>query len=121
MPGATKLGSCLTDATRGDRARRTVRVLAAMLRSERATQQSSRPFDPVVSLRPPCPRVHLNFGPGSLIVKQSIDAVPRKIFARLAAGTGTISQDGFSQPALGLDPRAGAGFPKRSCSKRTRP
>ena len=58
-PGATELGSCLTDATRGGRARRTVRVFAAMLRSERATQQSSRPFDPVVSLRPPCPtRVH---------------------------------------------------------------
>lgn len=54
-PGATKLGSCLTDATRGGRARQTVRVFAAMLRSERATQQSSRPFDPVVSLRPPCP------------------------------------------------------------------
>src|SRR3984957_19694184 len=96
MPGATKLGSCLIDATRGDRARRTVRVLAAMLRSERATQQSSRPFDPVVSLRPPCPtRVHGNSGPMSWIVKKSIGAVPRKIFAHLAVGTGTISQDGF--------------------------
>jgi hypothetical protein len=29
------------------------------------------------------------------IVKQAIGAMPRKIFARLAAGTGTISQDGF--------------------------
>jgi hypothetical protein len=52
-----------------------------------------------------------------LIVKQSIDAVPRKIFARLAAGTGTISQDGFSQPALGLDPRVDAGFRKDHAPK----
>jgi hypothetical protein len=34
-PGETKLGSCLTDATRRGRARLTVRVFAAMLRSER--------------------------------------------------------------------------------------
>jgi hypothetical protein len=53
-PGATELGSCLTDATHRGRARRTVRVVAAMLRTERATQQSSRPFDSVESFRPPC-------------------------------------------------------------------
>jgi len=35
MPGATELGSCLTDTTHGGRARLTVRVFAAMLRSER--------------------------------------------------------------------------------------
>ena len=35
MPGATKLGSCLTDTTHRGRARLTVRVFAAMLRAER--------------------------------------------------------------------------------------
>ena len=53
-PGATELGSCLTDATRKGRARRNVRVLAAMRRAERIAQQSSRPFDPVEACRPPC-------------------------------------------------------------------
>ena len=43
-PGAAELGPCLTDATRESCSRRTVRVFAAMLRAERVTQQSSRPF-----------------------------------------------------------------------------
>jgi hypothetical protein len=51
-PGATELGSCLTDATRESRARRTVRVFTAMLRPEPVTQQSSRPVDPVEALKP---------------------------------------------------------------------
>jgi hypothetical protein len=52
--GAADLGSCLTDATREGRSRRTVRLFAAMLRTERVTQQSLRPFDPVEAFRPPC-------------------------------------------------------------------
>jgi hypothetical protein len=42
--GAADLGSCLTNATREGRSRRTVRLFAAMLRTERVTQQSLRSF-----------------------------------------------------------------------------
>ena len=52
-PGAAEMGSCLTDATRADRARRTVRGDAAPLRAERTTLTSTRPVDPVEAFRPP--------------------------------------------------------------------
>jgi hypothetical protein len=37
-----------------------------------------------------------------LIVKQSIGVVPGKIFARVAAGTGTISEDEISPPIVSI-------------------
>jgi hypothetical protein len=55
------VGFCLTDATPRGRAQRTVRVVAAMLRSERVTQQFPRPFDPVESFRPPRQKAYNEF------------------------------------------------------------
>src|SRR3569623_3736102 len=52
-PGAAEMGSCLTDATRAGRARRTVRVGAAPIRAERTTQRSTRRVAPVEASRPP--------------------------------------------------------------------
>jgi hypothetical protein len=73
LTGAAELGSCLTDATPEAAPRRTVRAIAAMLRSERSTQQSSRPFDPVEPCRPPCLKGYDQIvGPMILIVKQGM-------------------------------------------------
>jgi hypothetical protein len=58
-PGSASISWCWAR-----RARRNVRVFAAMLRSERVTQQSSRPFDPVEACRPPCHKGYKkNLGP----------------------------------------------------------
>src|SRR5215471_4638481 len=51
--GATELGSCLTDVTREGSLPKSRSCVTAMLWPERVTQQSSRPFDPVESFRPP--------------------------------------------------------------------
>jgi hypothetical protein len=56
-PGTAELGPCPTDAARGGRSRRAVRVSAAMPAPERQRRQSSRHSDPVEPFQPPFPLV----------------------------------------------------------------
>lgn len=83
--GAAESGPCLTDAARGGRSGEPLVLSAAMLRTERVRQQSSRPLDPVDSLKPPRQKgCGTKSGPTDPIVKTRL--VPTAGRDRHAAG-----------------------------------